>query len=202
LVFHNQANDISADIIALDNLVKQLDISGRAIHTAPLIRRESDYMYFDISIRRKIFNNIFDFARKIKFTYTVLLVEKKQVADPIDIVAKLSKQLFRFINDNIHAFSIFDKTIVYYDNGQIDLTKVLVSVFSTSLNNVEFRKAFPVDYKLFQVADLLCTTELLSLKLQRKSLSKSEKSFFPSVKKLRKIYISKMKDKMFDGDFD
>jgi hypothetical protein len=201
LVFHDQSNNLSEEIKSLESVISHIDIPERAIHTGPLIRRESDYLYFDTLTRRKIFNSIFDFARRIPFSYTILLVEKKQISDPLLLIARLSKQLSSFLTENIELFSKYDNTIVYYDNGQVDLTKILVSVFSTVLNNVEFRKAFPSDYKLFQVADLLCTIELLRLKNEAKVLSKSEKNFFPSTKKLRKIYITKMRKKLFDGKF-
>ncbi len=42
--------------------------------------------------------------------------------------------------------------------------RILTSVFSILFNNVEFRKVQPSDYKLFQVADLICTWELLAMK--------------------------------------
>ena len=39
------------------------------------------------------------------------------------------------------------------DVRQIELTKILTSVFNTLYAHVEFRKVKPVDYKLFQAAD-------------------------------------------------
>ncbi len=39
------------------------------------------------------------------------------------------------------------------DNGQVELTRILSSVFNAFLENVEFRKVTPADYRLFQVAD-------------------------------------------------
>ncbi|MDR0853410.1 MAG: DUF3800 domain-containing protein [Clostridiales Family XIII bacterium] len=201
LVFHDQSNNLTEEIKTLDSVVSYVDIPERAIHAGPLIRRESDYRYFDTNTRRKIFDSIFDFARKIPFSYTTLIVEKRQIDDPLLLIARLSKQLSAFLTENTEVFSEYDNTIVYYDNGQLDLTKILVSVFSTALSNVEFRKAFPSDYKLFQVADLLCTLELLSLKYDAKALSNSEKGFFPSLKKLRKLYIQKMRKKRFSGKF-
>lgn len=50
---------------------------------------------------------------------------------------------------------------VIYDNGQTQVTKIITSVFNTLFANVEMRKVRPVDYKLFQVADLICTLEMI-----------------------------------------
>ena len=89
----------------------------------------------------------------------------------------------------------FDKVIVYYDNGQVELTKILSSVFNVLYTDVEFRKVKPVDYKLFQVADLVCTMELLSEKAESCSFSKSEKEFFCSVRDFRKNYLKPLQKK-------
>ena len=43
--------------------------------------------------------------------------------------------------------------------------------------NVEFRKALPTDYVLLQVADLICTVQMIS---EKQSLSRSEEEFFHS----------------------
>ena len=82
----------------------------------------------------------------------------------------------------------FDKLIVYYDNGQVELTKILSSVFNVLYPNVEFRKVRPVDYRLFQVADLICTMELLCEKAELNSFTKSETEFFGSVRDFKKNY--------------
>lgn len=55
---------------------------------------------------------------------------------------------------------------VYYDNGQVEVTRILSSVFNALLENVEFRKVTPADYRLFQVADLICSLKLVELKAE------------------------------------
>ena len=54
-------------------------------------------------------------------------------------------------------------------------------IYNVFFTNVDFRKVMPVDYKLFQVADLLCSVELLSLKAEAKTFSKSLKCIFDSI---------------------
>lgn len=75
---------------------------------------------------------------------------------------------------------------MYYDNGQLELTKILTTLFNALFYNVEFRKVAPVDYKLFQVADLVCTLELLDKKGKNNSFTHSEMEFFHSVRDFRK----------------
>ena len=80
-------------------------------------------------------------------------------------------------------------------NGQIELTKVLISVFSTLYAHVEFRRVQPVDYKLFQVADLVCTMELLAEKAENNNLSRSEQEFFGNARDFRKDYLKNFQKK-------
>lgn len=69
------------------------------------------------------------------------------------------------------------------------------SVFNALLENVEFRKVIPSQYRLFQVADLICTLKLTELKLANHTLSKSEKTFFESERILKKNYLKPIKSK-------
>jgi hypothetical protein len=94
-------------------------------------------------------------------------------------------------------FMQYERIVVYYDYGQMELTKILVSVFNTILNNVEYRKVIPANYKLFQAADMLCTLELLSIKAERRTLSKSELLFFSSERDLHKSYLKAIFRKRF-----
>ena len=50
----------------------------------------------------------------------------------------LSRQLSYFITNNWDLFSAFEKVIVYYDNGQVELTRVLSGVLGSLLHHVEF----------------------------------------------------------------
>lgn len=68
----------------------------------------------------------------------------------------------------------------------MELTRILTSVFSSLFSSVEFRKVQPVDYKLFQAADLICTMKLLSLKAETNSFSRSEIDFFNSIRDFKK----------------
>ena len=77
------------------------------------------------------------------------------------------------------------------------MNKLLASVFAVMLPQVEFRKVIPADYRLFQVADLFCTLELVSLKDERHIMSKSEEAFFGSMRDMKKNYLKPMYKKRF-----
>mgnify|MGYP003306820803 CR=1 FL=1 len=103
---------------------------------------------------------------------------KKEYENKFKLEARIAKELSQFIRDNLSVFQEYEKVIVYYDNGQIELSAILNAVFSVHFGNVEFRKAEPQKYRLLQIADFICSVELLKIKMQEKRLSKSEEKFF------------------------
>ena len=110
------------------------------------------------------------------------------------MTSKVSKALADVLRSNEDFWNSFDKVIIY-DNGQIELTIILTSVFSTLYTHVEFRKVKPVDYKLFHIADLICTMELLSEKAETNSFSRSEMEFFGNIRDFKKNYLKHLKKK-------
>ena len=197
LVFHDQSADISRNINHLDLKIRDYGFPDYTIHTGPLIRREDEFFDLQFVERKQIFNAIYNFARTTDIKYKSLRVEKKQCSDELELISKLSKQLSGFLKDNLEAFIEYDRIICYYDYGQRELTHILVSVFNTVLNNVEFKKVAPAKYKLSQAADLLCTMELLMAKSERKLLTKSELAFFSSARDLNKSYLRAIQAKKF-----
>lgn len=65
------------------------------------------------------------------------------------------------------SFDEFDLLKVYYDCGQAPVTQMLHDVFTDKLRDkIEFAKAVkPEKYKLFQLADLVCSIKLTECKL-------------------------------------
>ncbi|MDR0221168.1 MAG: DUF3800 domain-containing protein [Lachnospiraceae bacterium] len=197
LVFHDQSADISENIKQLNAKLHQAKLSGYTVHAGPLIRRENEYEHLYLIDRKRIFNIIYNFARTTDISYHTLVVDKRQLIKNIDLNIQLTKQLSTFLKKHLEILISYDRIVVYYDYGQKELTNILVSVFGTVLNNVEFKNILPANYKLLQAADMFCTLELLSLKAEKKLLSKSELSFFASAKYLRKAYLDTLQKKRF-----
>ena len=196
MILHNQNIDITENIKVFDTHLLNLGYQRHAIHTGPLIRRESVYSNDLIEDRKRLFNALFNFARKLDFQYSCIKVKKSECSDVITMTSKVSKALAYALRNNENFWNKFDKVIIYYDNGQIELTKILTSVFSTLYTHVEFRKVKPVDYKLFQIADLICTMELLAEKAETNSFSRSEMDFFDNVRDFKKNYLKHIKKKL------
>ena len=125
----------------------------------------------------------------IRDRHNSIIIDRKTAGDKFALSTQLSKQIKSFVSKNYDYFSSFDKVNVYYDNGQTELNLVLNTILSMLLSNVEFRKASPGEYRLLQLADFICSIELLSLKQQENRLSKSESSFFYKPQELKKSFI-------------
>ena len=80
-------------------------------------------------------------------------------------------------------------------HNQTEVSKLLASIFNALLQNPVFRKVLPSDYKLFQVADFICTMELVKLKLENNQFSKSEMNFFGNIRDLKQNYLKHLNKK-------
>lgn len=196
MIMHDQSYDITADLEKLERELGYIGYPVHCVHAGPIIRQEQEYRFESIEVRQKIMKKMMAFLRQINITYKTIYIEKKHITDEVETAGKLAKQLSHFFQNNISVFTSYDIVKVYYDNGQIELNKILSSVFNIFLDNVEFRKVIPSDYRLFQIADLVCTLQLLELKCDNHNLSKSEKLFFENERILKKNYIKPLKQKM------
>ena len=195
MVLHDQSIGISEKITGMESRAANLGFPNHAIHTGPLIRRENVYENDLMEERKHLFNILYFFAVQLPIRYFCVKVNKAECQDEIQQTAKLSRLITAEIQSHIDFWTSFDRIIVYYDNGQTQLTRIITSVFNTLFTNVEMRKVRPVNYKLFQVADLICTVEMLGDKAEHNGFSKSESEFFGSIGRFNKDYFRKLKSK-------
>ncbi len=198
LVFHNQSHSIEEPLQHLEGGLRDMGFDVKhCFHAGPIIRREEDYQNLSITERRRLLNRILTFAKNCDISYITFSIEKKHISDAVSLAVALSKQLSAFIREEYTFFSDFDKIIIYYDNGQVELNRIIASVFTALLPQIEFRKVIPTDYRLFQVADLFCTMELVKLKEAHHIMSKSEEAFFGSMRDMKKNYIKQIDKKAY-----
>ncbi len=193
LVFHNQSKSIKNEIDILNSKIAYLGFENHAIHTEPLIRKESPYQNETWEKRRKIFYSLYLFAWKCPIKIHSFIYKKREYKNKNSLVSMMARDLSAFIRDNLEMFNSFDKVKVYYDNGQNEISNILNVSLNSFLQNVEIANVKPKNYKLFQVADFVCTIELLNIKNEAKTLSKSEKGFFAT--KDLKTYIKAIHNK-------
>lgn len=183
---HNQDKSIGEQVEHLRRHVVEMGFDeNHAIHSAPLIRRESDYEHMGMQSRRKLFRYLLTFMRLCDISYKSFAFKKRELAEHDALVSKMSRDIGSFVKENLTFFQSFDKIIVYYDGGQKEITNIINAVFNVLLD-AEIRRVIPSDYRLFQAADMACTLELLDLKYRSRTLSLSEVEFFRGERNLHK----------------
>ena len=197
MVIEDQKNDISEAIRYLDSGLKQVGFARECVHIGPLIRREGEYAHLTVQERIRILRKMMNFTSRVDFSYKSFVVEKKHLSDEAELAAKLAKQVADFVKQHYPFFLSYDKVKIYYDNGQVEVTKIIISVFTTLLERTELKKAFQKDYKLSQVADLVCTATLTDLKMNNKTLSRSERRVLGSDSDINKNLLKPLKKKEF-----
>jgi hypothetical protein len=201
IVFHEQQNSIQYYIDWLTSTLRTNGLDNQhAIQTGPAIRGENEYRDTPMPARRKEFGLLHNFARRLPITFQTFQYEKRQYdTDRLKLKGALSRDLGRFLMENTSYLLAFDKVIVYYDNGQAEITDILNTILNAYFFNVDFRKVLPAQYRLFQVADLCCTLQLLRIKDEKGILSRSDLLFFGNARSLRKDYLNKLEPKRFPG---
>ena len=197
MIFHDQDNDISKQIAILNDNLKNLGYENVAVHTEPLIQRNEIYKNIEPNERRALFTKLYYFVLHCDIKYKTFLYEKIHFEDDMKLQARMAKDYSLFLRNNLDYFQNFDRVIVYYDNGQRQITRMLNAVMATELSDFEMRKVSPVNYRLFQAADLICTLTLLQKRYDANKLTRSDMLLFHSRKDLKKDFLKRIIEKEF-----
>lgn len=194
-VFHDQSKIIDNQVMRLEESIRTSGFDVEYIHTGPVIRREDIFSKFAIDERRKLIYKMLNFVNSIPISHITVSINRKEALDKISLSGKLARTINTELIKRQELFSEYDKIIVYYDNGQSELSAILNAVLSIQFSNVEFRKAEPQKYRLLQAADFICSMELLRIKRNEKRLTKSEEKFFYKPQELKKVFLKSIDKK-------
>ena len=194
MVFHDQRKSIDQAVQVLrDKMMYTAYGADHCFHAMPIIRRESDYRMLDLNERRKLMSALLGFVRKTDISYHTFFVNKHPGITSFDISTILSRQLADFFTQYSSFFREYDKIVIYYD--QHELATTLVTLFTFLFPNPDFRHVQPAEYRLFQVADLFCSLELIRHKYETGGLSSSESAFFITQVQFNRDYVRLMSSK-------
>ena len=194
-VFHDQSNSIHQQVAKLEESIKNSGFDIEYIHTGPVIRREDVFEGFTIDERRKLLYKMLNFINACPISHFTVSINRKEAFNKVDLSGKLAKAIHSAIAVHQDFFLPYEKIIVYYDNGQSELSSILNAVLSICFLNVEFRKAEPQKYRLLQAADFICSMELIRIKKEENRLSKSEEKFFYKPQELKKTFLKSIDKK-------
>ncbi len=193
MVLHDQNNSIDNCLDSLEQELSYLGYPNHCLHAGPIIRMEAEFKNESIIIRRKLLMKLMGFIRKIKIKHKSFYIEKRYVEDITDATGKLSKLIGEWVKNNYETLLDYDTVKIYYDNGQVELSRILASVFNVLLPSVITKKVIPSDYRIFQVADFICTMKLIELKIENHAMSVQEQRFFGGEDGIRKKYLKDLK---------
>ena len=191
-VFHDQLEDISGLVEKLDNSLKNVSNKKFAIHTMPLIRKEEMYDSMLPNERRAILRKLFFFTKSAPITFKTFIFSKKCFKTFNQLYGHISREMDRFFFEHKDKFSKYDKIVIYYDNGQQTITNIIHTVVAIRFDNYDIRKVTPVDYRLFQVADMLCSFAVINEKAKVRGLSTSEKRVLHSYSDFKKDFLKSL----------
>jgi hypothetical protein len=123
LVLHDQSVDITPDILKLNDKTNHLRLSDSCVHAGPLIRREREYSDMSVSDRIRIFNTFYNFTRAVDIKYHTVVVDKKNIKNKAGLISQISKRMSQFLKEHLEMLTHYDRIIVYYDNGQSEISK-------------------------------------------------------------------------------
>ena len=112
VVLHEQSDFIQGYIDGLEHYLSDIGFPNHALHTGPLIRREADYENLYMEDRKKLFNLLFRFARKLPIRFFTAKVKKSECRDSDELETKLTKAITNELLKHEDYFHSFDK--IYY----------------------------------------------------------------------------------------
>lgn len=149
-------------------------------------------------LRNRIFSMMMAFTRKADFRYRCVYVDKKFIASEEQMLQQLKDGISSFLDVLVSAHPHVDSVKVYYDCGQTPITNLLHETIGPRLGTAcRFMQGVkPVNYKLFQVADLICTVSLIAQKLNNGLLlTNSEDKFFGGPRMFKRNILKYIKRK-------
>lgn len=194
-VFHDKSNPVHNEVLLFEQYIFELGLTkDLPVHTMPLIRQQKPYQYMICDTRRKIFNRLFQFMRKLKLKHKVFVYDKKYSDNKQVIKNNLEKYIEQILDANLQYFKSFDEIVIYYDEGQESLSNTLHNSFAKKLDNIRFKEDIcQSDYRLLQCADMVCSLELIIQRKEHNEYIKSVDKFFGTGHLFNKNYAKKYK---------
>ena len=146
-----------------------------------------------ITIRRKVIRRLLSFIHNANFKFKCFFVKKSQTDDDQSIYAALKEQIDPFVTANFEKLSFYSKITVAYDKGQKQISRLITQTLEERFDNVFVTKTLPIQSRLSQVADFICTMKRIARRLEDTgSLAKPERYFFGSESHFRRFWLKSL----------
>ena len=191
LVFHDQSAPIASLISEYESSLALKGLPDIPFHASPLMYGKGAYSNLSHETRHRLFSSFFVLVRKLPISYKTFSYRRSELSDANLFTARLKRDLAVFLIDNLGEFQKYDSVKIYYDNGQHMITEALHRAieFALSRQAVLYRNASPLDYRLAQVTDFLCTLELAAIKYGNHEETSSDKKIFGTMRMFKRNYL-------------
>ena len=190
MVFHDRVESLYDKLRDLEYRLQVLGLENHCVHSSPAIRGEDEYFGVELALRRKVIANLMAFAHSASFKYRCFFSLKTATSTEASLVADLHQQIDSFVTENFERLAAYSDVTVCYDSGQKQISKLLVDTLATRFSAVRMTRTLPIQSRLSQVADLVCTMKRIARRLSETgNLARPESYFFGGAKNFRKNWI-------------
>lgn len=195
LVFHDQSNPVIPVFEDYKQLLHNAGLPDIPMHASPLLNGHDDYQHLAISQRKRLLAYFMSMLHKLPVQYVTLIYRKADYATLEQLGMRIKRDIVNTVFDHLELFQRFDTVKVYYDGGQSLVTQAIRGAVEYALSKqaIVYRKGSPIDYRLAQVADLICTIELTARKYENHEQTTTDERFFGPVGAFRKNYLKKVR---------
>ncbi|KAA8815324.1 DUF3800 domain-containing protein [Bifidobacterium callitrichos] len=195
LVFHDQSDPVIPVFTAYEQLLRNAGLPDIPMHASPLLNGHDDYQRLGISQRKRLLAYFMSTLRKLPAQYVTLIYRKADYATLDQLGTRIKRDIVNIVFDHLTLFQSFDAIKVYYDGGQSLITQAIHGAVEYALSKqaIVYRKGSPTDYRLAQIADLICTIELTALKYENHEQTATDERFFGPLGNFRKNFLKKVR---------
>lgn len=197
-VLHEQDDPITQEIARYEQVLADSYLPNIAMHLGPLLNGHDDYRMLSVETRKRLMSCFMMLIQHLPFQHFVIQHNKKNCNEQTsELFLRMKRDLTTILFDNLEYLQDFDTVKIYYDNGQSIVTDTLHDAieYTLSKNAVIYKNASPQDYRLFQVADFICTLELTAMKYQTHTFGTTDERFFGKWGTFKKNYLKKIRKK-------
>ena len=162
------------------------------VHVGNLVRAEKPYEDMNREERWHLFYTLFLLARHAKYKALVQAIVKRDSDEKTLLL--LTKTVITMIKDNRKLLEKYH-LVLHYDFGQGPLAGIISSSFLSAFPDCEIIKTPQSQNPFMQLADLFAYFELLTYKIEKGFLTKSETKFFGGIKNLKSNYLESLYEK-------
>lgn len=195
LVFHEQDAALDKQIALYERSLREKGLPDIPLHASPLLNGHDDYRNIDIQDRKQLLQCFFTMLQHMPIKYHTFAYKKCEFGDGRELVARMKRDVVNLVFDNLEYLQRFEKVKVYYDDGQQVVTQSLHDAVEYALASgaVMYKDGSPREYRLAQVADLICALELTAMKYEAGEQTKTDGRFFGSCGSFKKNYLRKIR---------